>query len=83
MLDALHPVNHEGEKGSDANVMLICYVAERGKKRESGANACWYVVLQQEANGQLFVDDYHSFRYKQGAYGLITYSFTSHKLHSK
>ena len=64
---------------------MLC-VAARGTKAmlcvaARGTKPC--CVLQQEANGQLFVDDYHSFRYKQGAYGFISYSFTNHKLHSK
>ncbi|XP_070181942.1 neutral alpha-glucosidase AB-like isoform X2 [Littorina saxatilis] len=37
---------------------------------------------KQEANGQLFIDDYRTFKYRDGAYGFIKYSFTSHKLHS-
>ncbi|KAK7471500.1 hypothetical protein BaRGS_00035839 [Batillaria attramentaria] len=37
---------------------------------------------KQEAEGQLYLDDYHSFGYRDGAYGMVKYSFHSHKLHS-
>ncbi|XP_076463388.1 neutral alpha-glucosidase AB-like isoform X2 [Babylonia areolata] len=37
---------------------------------------------KQEASGQLYVDDYHSFSYRDGAFGLVSYTFSHHKLHS-
>lgn len=37
---------------------------------------------KQEANGHLFIDDYHSFNYKRGAYGLVNFTFSGHRLHS-
>jgi hypothetical protein len=39
-------------------------------------------MLQQEAEGQLYVDDYRTLAYKKGAYGLVQYKFNNHKLHS-
>ncbi|XP_025103603.1 neutral alpha-glucosidase AB-like isoform X3 [Pomacea canaliculata] len=37
---------------------------------------------KQESAGQLYVDDYHSFRYRDGDFGLVNYTFQHHKLHS-
>ena len=46
-------------------------------------NYAFICSLQGKADGQMYVDDYHSYEYKQGAYALTNLSFHNFKLENK